>query len=162
MVSYKTIKFLFLFHRWKGEVWPIPVSGKHCARSRSKRLWSGSCRKVPRCLWCQAWLQTICRDSVRHPGGWRNAGWEASQKSFQTLSIVKFSTVHEFWCRMTAESWGNEHQDWSSSFQICETMVVKCFLQQINKKHRRRIKLLLAYFSLPVPTCFKQVQNCWS
>lgn len=65
----------FFPHRWKGEVWPYSVSRKYRTRLESNWHWFGSSCKVPWCLWRQAWLPPVCRDTLWHPGGRRNAGW---------------------------------------------------------------------------------------
>lgn len=68
----------FLFFsptRWKGEIWPYSVSRKYRTRLEPNWHWFGRSCKVPGCLWRQAWLPPICRDTLWHLGGWRNAGW---------------------------------------------------------------------------------------
>lgn len=61
--------------RWKGEIWPYSVSRKYRTRLEPNWHWLGRSCKVPGCLWRQAWLPPICRDTLWHLGGWRNAGW---------------------------------------------------------------------------------------
>ena len=62
-------------HRWKGEIWPYSLSRKYRTRLESNWHWFGSGCEVPWCHWGQAWLPPLCRDTLWHPGGRRNAGW---------------------------------------------------------------------------------------
>lgn len=65
----------FLPARWKGEIWPYSISRKYRTRLEPNWHWFGRSCKVPGCLWRQARLPPICRDTLWHPGGRRNAGW---------------------------------------------------------------------------------------
>lgn len=84
--------------RWKGEIWPYSVSRKYRTRLEPNWHWFGRSCKVPGCLWRQAWLPSICRDTLWHLGGRRNAGWvgvnvNGVQLKWKSMMQVAFVAV---------------------------------------------------------------------
>lgn len=88
--------------RWKGEIWSYSISRKYRTRLEPNWHWFGRSCKVPGCLWRQARLPPICRDTLWHPGGRRNAGWgEVSECKLVCLCFNSTPTSWSAsqWCR---------------------------------------------------------------